>query len=257
MMEALRQQALIAELFGAPPDEAPGCAQHGERRRRGLAAYRANAAALAERAIAARHPCLAALVGGDTLAALAKSLWRAEPPVRGDLACWGEGLAAFIDAQPNLAEWPYLGDVARLEAAIARAEAAADVQAQPATLAVLAEHAPDRLRLLLQPHVHVLASRWPIARIHAAHALHADAAAFEAARVALALGESDAVVVARRGWRAGVERIDAPTWAWMDALQHGDSLEAAQAAAGADFDLAAWLARALGAGWLWQAETLS
>lgn len=254
--EALRQQALVAELFGAGGQIASGCAQHGERRRRGVAAYRANAAAIAERVIAARHPVLGALVGDETLAALARSLWRAEPPRRGDLACWGDTLAAYIEVQAELSEWPYLGDVARLEAAIAHCESCADAAPEPATLALLSERAPAGVKLRLQPHVHLLVSRWPIARIHAAHVPGASTADFEAARRALALGEGDAVVVWRRGWRAIVERIDQPVHAWMDALAHGDPLDEAHDIAGAGFDLGAWLARALVAGWLWRAETL-
>lgn len=257
MSEALRQQALMAELFGASPHASTGCAQRGERRRRGLAAYRANAAAIAERTIAARHPCLHALIGGQALGALARSLWRADPPQRGDLAQWGHALAGYLEAQSALAEWPYLGDVARIETALAQAEAAEYLEPQLDSLAWLAECEPQRLRLCLQPHVQVLASRWPVVRIHAAHAAGADAGAFEAARVALALGEADAAVVSRHGWRGVVARIDAATWSWMDALAHGDSLADALACAGTDFDLAAWLARAIDARWLWRAELLN
>jgi len=254
--EALRQQALVAELFGAPAQYASGCAQRGERRRRGLAAYRANAAAIAERVIAARHPVLGALIGSEALAVLARSLWRAEPPRRGDLACWGEDLAAYVEAQTALAEWPYLGDVARLETAIAACEAASDMALEPASLALLSAHDAAALRLRLAPQVQLLASRWPIARIHAAHGPGASAQDFEAARIALALGEGDRVVVFRKGWRASVERIDAAGFAWMDALSHGESLLQAQDDAGPDFDLAAWLTRAVAAGWLQRAECL-
>lgn len=256
MTEAARQQALVAALFGADLDDAVGCAEHGERLRRGLAAYRSNGGAIAERALAARHPCLAALIGDEALAALARSLWRADPPRRGDLAHWGEALAEAIEARPDFAEWPYLGDVVRLESAMTRCEAAADAEPEPATLALLVEHASDALRLRLLPCVEIMASRWPLARIHAAHAPGAHADSFERARIALALGEGDALVVARSGWRAQVERIDEAAFGWMAAVARGASLAEARAAAGPDFDLSAWLARALSARWLWRAEPL-
>ena len=100
----------------------------------------------------------------------------------------------------------------------------------------------------------VLASAWPIATLHAAHHVRAGDEGLAAAREAIAAGRGERVVVARDGWRARVTALDAPTFAWMDALQRGATLADALQAAGADFAFDAWLVQALQQGWLWRAE---
>lgn len=256
MSEAARQSALLAALRGAPADAVPGLREQGDRRRRGLAAYRANAATIAERALASAYPTVQALVGAEDFAALARALWAASPPRRGDLAQWGQDLPEFIAAQRDLDAWPYLADCARLDAAVQRCEAAADAVTDRDSLALLAERPPDRLRLRLQPCVELLASDWPVATVHAAHRLQGDAAeaAFAAARAAIAARRPETVAVARDGWRAAPVVVAASDFAWMQALQAGATPADAAAAAGADFDVAAWLLRALQHGWLWKAE---
>ncbi len=262
--EAERQDALLAALFAAalPADDAAlqddlvpaGVAERGARLRRGLQAYRANGASVAERALAAAYPTLWALVGAEDAAALARALWRASPPRRGDLAQWGQDLPAFIEAQHDLDAWPYLADCARLDAALLRCEAAHEPALERATLALLAEHDPAALRLHLQPALQLLASAWPIATLHAAHQPAAAADALERARAAVTLRLRESVLVARAGWRAQPRVLDAPDFAWMQALQGGATLADALAQAGDDFDFNAWLVQALQQGWLWKAE---
>lgn len=258
--ELQRQSALLAALRGGPVDAALGAREHDARRRQGLAAYRANAQAIAERALAAAYPTVQALVGADDFAALARALWAASPPLRGDLAHWGLDLPEFIDAQRDLDGWPYLAGCARLDAALQACEAAADATLDRASLALLAERPPDALRLVLQPCVRLLASQWPIATIHAAHRLQGDAgtAAFEAAREAIAARTSECVAVARVGWRGMVVRTSAADHAWMAALAQGATLDVALAAAAPlGFELDTWLLRALRHGWLCKAEAVS
>lgn len=260
-VEAARQRALLGTLL-APADTArdgealaaASCAESGERARRGLAAYRGNAAALAQRALGAAHPTLAALVGSEGLAALARGLWRHAPPRRGDLAQWGAELPAFIEAQRDLEPWPWLADCARLDAAVQRCESAADTDVDRASLALLAEHEPAALRLRLRPEVQLLRSDWPVAALRAAHhGVDAEEATLRVRR-ALAAGRAESVVVARAGWRAVVTVIDAPCFGWMQALCEGRPLDEALRRAGAAFDVHAWLAGALRRGWLHRAE---
>jgi hypothetical protein len=256
--EAQRQQAFVAALFSAAPGPGARLREQGERLRRGLSAYRANQQAIAERALAAACPTTAALVGDEDFAALARGLWRAQPPARGDLAQWGHHLPAFIEAQRDLSPWPYLADTARLDLALQRCEAAADAVLEPATLALLAQREPDALRLELLPAVQVLDSPWPIGRIHAAHR-EPSPAGFAAMQAAIEAGQAEAVVVSRRGWRAEVSVVEAPVCAWMQSLAASRTLDAALAAAQAHgaFDFDAWLVQALQQGWLWRATAAS
>jgi hypothetical protein len=116
--EQRRQQALLQALWqpqqqhGSLTDwlRAPGTALT----QRGLQAYAANAGASAERALAASFPTVQALVGDEAFAGLARACWRALPPERGDLACFGAALPGFIEADTLLADVPYLADCARL-----------------------------------------------------------------------------------------------------------------------------------------------
>jgi len=239
-LEARRQRELLAAL-GAPrtdPAAAPG-----------LRAYRANAHASAERALAAACPTLRSLIGADDFAQLAREFWHAHPPQRGDLGEWGGALPAWLEAHAALAEWPYLADCARLDLAVHRCERAADAAFDAASLALLDRSEPSQLVLHLMPGVQVLASRWPLATIHAAHAGH-DEAMFEAARERVQAGEGEAMVVSREGWRALVQRTEPPSLAFMQALWVRHDLSRALEAAGEHFDFAAWLAESIRCGWL-------
>lgn len=252
-IEAQRQQVLIAALT-MPRPAASAATRHlgcGPRAERGLAAYRANGAASAERALAAVFGSVQAMLGVDDFRQLAREFWRAEPPQRGDLAEWGAGLPVWLAAHTQLAAWPYLADCARLDLARHDCERAADAVLDVASLALLESADPAQLRLLPMPGMTVLRSPWPLAAIHAAHQLQADTdAAFAAVREAIAARRADTVLIARRGWRAEVHRLSDTDAGWMDDVLAGASLAVALDRAGADFDFGAWLAAALREPWL-------
>lgn len=251
MSEARRQQALLAALAGGAA-ELVGLREAGARAARGLEAYRANAEAIAERALAATFPTVRAMVGDDDFRQLARAFRHAHPPRQGDLGEWGDAFPAWLAAHAALAPWPWLGDAARLDLALHRCERAADASLDAASLARLESTDPSRLRLELMPGCALLRSPWPIATIHRAHQLdeaHSEAA-FAAVRTAIAGQCGEQVLVARRGWRAVVHALD-PGWAaWTQDLLDGVALADALARAGEAFDLAAWLATALRETWL-------
>ena len=114
--EAERQRRLMSQLLAARAD-ATGLPtrESGARALRGLQAYRANADASAARALGTAFPTVHALVGDEDFEHLAREFWRAAPPQRGDLGEWGADFAAWLSEHPQLADWPYLGDCARLD----------------------------------------------------------------------------------------------------------------------------------------------
>ena len=259
--EARRQQALLAALVA--PASAPVVASFSNaspRASQGLAAYRANAAASAERALAAVFGSVQAMLGHDDFRQLAREFWRAEPPQRGDLAEWGAALPEWLAARAQLTAWPYLADSARLDLARHHCERAADAELDLASLALLESADPAVLRLLPMPGMTVLRSAWPIAAIYAAHqapgavgagALDGDEPdAFAAVRDAIAAQRADTVLIARRGWRAEVHLLSQTEAIWMEELLRGASLADALDRAGERFDLGAWLAVALREPWL-------
>jgi hypothetical protein len=249
-VEAERQRKLLTLLLADRAD-ASALATHetDARALRGLRAYRANADASAARALGTAFPTVAAMVGEEDFSHLARSYWRHEPPARGDLGAWGDGFADWIGAHPALAEWPYLGDCARLDWALHVCERAEDAVLDAPSIARLGDTDPRRLNLLLAPGIAALQSPWPIALILDAHRRNEDAA-FDQVRAALEARRAECVLVARQGWRAVVTPIDAATADWTNLLLARTDLATALAQAGEGFDFAAWLTTALPSGWV-------
>lgn len=247
--EAQRQRALLAALWQASDTDAlPVLQQVGERAAQGLSAYRANAGALAERALGAVFPTVQAMLGADDFKHLAREYWRARPPERGDLGEWGGDFPGWLEAHAAFTEWPYLADGARLDLAVHRCERAADAELDGASFSLLESVDPTQLRVVLVPGTAALSSAWPLATIHRAHRLqeagdaNEAAAAFADVRAAIAAQRGEAVVVARAGWRAQAHAVDAQTLAWTQSLLDGVPLASALAQASEGFDFTTWLA---------------
>jgi hypothetical protein len=248
-LEALRQRRLLEGLLAPKPDaSALPTRETGARASRGLQAYRANADASAERALAAAFPTVQMLVGDDDFRALSREFWRGLPPERGDLGEWGDALPDWLATHAQLAAWPYLADAARLDRALHRCERAADAKPDHASLARLGDTDPAELFVEFMPGVALVESGWPVGLIHRAH--HEDDRLFDDLREAIQARRGESVVVSRRGWKAVHTLVDAATAAWTRGLLAGQDLGTALADADPGFDFAAWLATALQAGWL-------
>ncbi len=249
--EALRQQMLLRALWGdARPGVVAGWLRDGLRVgnvARGLAAYRANAGAAAERALAAAYPTVQQLLGDESFAALARACWQRHPPTAGDLGLWGDALPAFMADAQALAGEPYLPDVARLEWAVHTAERAADIDthaATPSGLERLGSDDPSALALRLAPGSALVESKHPVVTIWQAHRSD-EADRFAPVRAAFEAGVGECALVARRGWRATVRALPADEARFTQAVLAGRSLGAALAAAGDGFAFDAWLIAAL------------
>ena len=168
---ARRQQLLLDALFAWPAEDATkivaACAMNTGAR--GLKAYQTNGHVLAERALQAAYPVVAQLLGTESFADLARALWHAHPPTRGDLAQWGAALPDFLQRSSQLQDEPYLPDVARAEWALHCCATQADGAADLGTLVLLTTEDPAALCLRLAPGCTVLRSKWPVANILAAH----------------------------------------------------------------------------------------
>ncbi len=257
--EAQRQQALLAALWqGSDEAVAPVLQQTGARAAQGLAAYRTNAAAVAERALAAVFGTVQTMLGADPFKHLSREFWRVHPPERGDLGEWGDAFPAWLQAHTAFTAWPWLGDCARLDLALHRCERAADAELNAGSLGLLETADPEHLLIELMPGTAALASAWPLATIHRAHHLPEAETAdpFADVRAALAAHRGEPVIVARAGWRARVHAADAPTLAWTQALLQGVPLGTALEQAGADFDFGHWLASVLRDGGLKEVRRL-
>ena len=160
-----QQAALLDALFDWPAEVAikkvaAGAIDPGSR---GLKAYQANAHVLADRALQSAFPVMAQMVGDESFADLARALWHAHPPRLGDMAHWGEALPAFVAGSAQLAQHPFLADVARAEWALHQCATAADGEVDASSLALLwASAIPPKSRSSCPPVVCSLrvAGRW-------------------------------------------------------------------------------------------------
>lgn len=198
-----------------------------------FAIYRNNVAASLIAALAAKYPLIEALVGEDYFKALAGAFVRDHLPGAPRLALYGEGFAEFLAAFAPVRDWPYLADVARLEAAQLAAMHAAD--AEPLGAADFATaHDLAAARLELHPSLRLVASRFAVGAI-------ADALDAGLGCAGVDPDEPQEVIVARP--RLSVLRLVAPagTARFLEALRVGAPVFEAVAAArrGAqDFDAA-------------------
>ena len=117
--------------------------------------------------------------------------------LRGDVAQWGESLAAFMASSSQLQDTPFLPDVARLEWALHSMATLEDATPDLNTLTLLSTQDPGMLCLRLAPGTAVQCSDWPVATLHAAHGENGPSFE-EVGRLLQARAAEDAVV-----WRQG------------------------------------------------------
>ncbi len=266
---ALEQSLLLAALFGDGADCPPIPSSlikpvtNNQLSFRGLQAYRANGEALASRALTVTYPVTAELLGEEDFGELAAFFWRKHPPLRGDIAQWGAGLAGFLDAAPQLAEVPFLGDVARVEWALHCTATAEDATQYLQSFTLLAGEDADLATLVLSDGISLFASEWPVAAILHAHALQEPEKTQALAKLAdqFQAGKRQFVLVWREGFKPRFRLVGEAESALLSALLAGQTLEAALAQAGeaediTTFDFSVWLGEAVKCGLVAGAKTI-
>ena len=163
--------AAFAAALEAEERSTPSCARvvHGDVASR-FAVYRNNVWVARLEAVAALFPVLARLVGDEFLAGLTRRFFAEGPPTSPVIHEWATPFVAWARASEDLAEWPWIADVAALEAAWLAAHDAED--ATPLAPADLAGLSPARLatsRARLHPSLTLLASPFAVGSIWAAH----------------------------------------------------------------------------------------
>jgi hypothetical protein len=204
------------------------------------------------------YPVIAQLIGKDVFEHLARDCWAQHPPVRGDLAQWGDELNDFIASIPALKTEPYLSDVARAEWALHTCATAADKDVDLATCSLLTKHDADALSLQLAPGTALIPSEYPIASILTAH-LYGTPSLGEVGQKLLQ-NTPEIALIWRQGLRPVVSNCTAGEAAFISQLLSGQSLLAALDAAVVNepviFDFHTWLAQAAQNGMLVGAQLL-
>lgn len=246
---AQQQQALLAALFDPGQSDATItiAVSPGAFWARGINVYQANGHALALRALRAAYPVVAQLLGDESFEHLAQALWHHSPPRCGDAGRWGDTLEAFVRADAQLANVPYLADVAHVEWLLHISASAINGWADPASFSLLAQHDPADLQLRLAPGYALYRSAWPVVSIIQAHLQDSTPLEHVGALVRAGVGEEALV------WRAGlhpqVRLAQAGEAAFLSALQCEPTLGAALAQS-LELDVTRWLPMAVQTGLL-------
>lgn len=241
MSTLMRQQQLLLEaLFDWPPlDALRAIAPHIiDAGGRGMKVYQANGHMLAQRALQSAYPVLAQLLGPESFADLARALWHAHPPMRGDIAQWGAPLADFVRVSPQLQDEPYLPDVARAEWALHQCSTAVNIDPDWSTLALLTTHDPQHLRFTPAAGFAVVQSPWPVASILGAHL--AQEPSLEVAGQQLRAAVAQDCVIWRQGLQPQVRASQCGEAGFLLALLAGQTIGAALDAA-PSLDFETWL----------------
>ncbi|MFM9899382.1 MAG: putative DNA-binding domain-containing protein [Polaromonas sp.] len=253
---ALAQQQLVSLLVsGRKPNvgASPGLlAQGGPARealnQRGWQVYHANTAALAERALGAAYPVLAQLLGTENFTPLSRLFWRAHPPHCGDMAQWGAALPAWLQHLPQLADQPFLADVARVEWVLHHLASAPDAEVDAASFQRLVSDDPDTLTLQLAPGTVCVASTWPVVSLVQAHDPLAAVTLAQAWNL-LQQHTAETALLWRQGFKPQLRAALAGECAFVADLQAAQSLGHALARHSA-LDFNAWLPLAVTTGLL-------
>lgn len=253
------QQALLTALFAHPGEGSAGASfaalsftldTESTQSHRGWMAYRANGHALAERTLSAAFPVVAALLGPDNFALLARDLWHRRPPTQGDLTRWGGDLAEWLAGCDTLADVPYLADVARVEWALHGAATWPDASVDTASFARLASEDPTGLSLMLPPGTTLIDSGFPAVALITAHKNGEP----ELAEVGALLhaGVKQTALVWRQGLRPRLAACPPAVRVLLGALMEGrdlvsalDAIGAVESASDTKFDFSEWLTGAV------------
>jgi len=196
-----------------------------------LRIYRHNSELIHLEALRTTFPAAFALVG-KAFFEQASARYRCVYPSRsGNLQAFGEHFPEFLERLPNSHQLPYLGDVARLEwrrqvAALAGETRSLTLAGFESTLAAL----EGPVRMAFHPSMQRFVSRHPVLALWH-YATQPSTGRFT-------LPESgDHLVLWRSEGEVAMAAIDAASFACIDALARGDTLDAVHAAA-SDIDLA-------------------
>ncbi|MGE5130025.1 MAG: DUF2063 domain-containing protein [Sphingomonadaceae bacterium] len=216
-MRSLREfQAEFARALRAP-------ASAGEAA--GLGAYRTNVEGNLAGALAGAYPVVRKIVGDGYFAQLCRAYGAGHPSASGDLNRYGARFTSFLAHYDEVADLPYLPDVARMEWLAHLAYFAQDpADFDPRALASLAPERYASLRPRLAPACALLASSWPLGRIWAVHQEDYQG------EFDIDLGSGpDRILVHRPRWRASVSSLGAGDFHFLEAVGR-------EAALGAAFD---------------------
>jgi hypothetical protein len=243
----LQRRVAGAILTGDLAAAAPAVCGDGLSAEARLRVYRNHFRITLAEALSATFPATARLLGEACFGGLARRFVGNHPPTQPCLAEYGQGFAAFLGRQPDLAAVPFAADLARLEWAMSAAREAPDaLTLGPVHFARLSPGRVAELRTVLHPAWRVVRSRWPVLDLWQACRTDGKTEGFR-----LAPAWTELLVGRDPEGDAATLRLSPGASLFLRALRCGRPLGAAAAAATARepaFDLAGTLASCLEGG---------
>lgn len=202
-------------------------------------------------ALEANYPGIVALLGHSCFRSLAARYARDHGSVSGDLRVYGEQFPALLAMAPEVRNFPYLSDVARLELLLRKVSEACDQSTVgPASMASIPLSSWPGIRLGLVASLKTLLSDYPVSHLLAS--ARGDSQALEIAREQLRDGTGAALAVYRQDNQAVADLLDPGLWVWLESVRLGKTLESARVAANEVDPDAVHFDPKLGLSWLFE-----
>ncbi len=205
--------------------------------------YRNNVRLSLSAALAANFPVTEALVGAEFFAQAARQFLRDHLPDRPEMAAYGAAFPGFLVALPELAAYPFVPDVARVERAMIEALLAPDAPRLTAdAFSAIPPDAFASLRFAAHPSTRLVRAAYAVADLWAAHQDGLPDL------TALDPFQPQAMLIARPDDRVEWRALAPSDAIFLDQLLSGAPIDAAIGPLPEDFDLTAALLIALQAG---------
>ncbi len=188
---------------------------------KGIEIYQRNLMASASRALAISYPTIEKLVGSELLQSLSNQFLLEFPKTNHDWAHWGREFSAWLSTHPIADDLPYLVDCALLDWVIHRNFSVDLLSAEHQSLQLLQSEPLDNLRLVLNPTLTVIHSKYPIVDIYLAHqqsSNHPDQIESDLTIAAekISNGEGDTALIVKHDWHSMVFSFK-PEWRhWLN-----------------------------------------
>jgi hypothetical protein len=214
------------------------------RPQRRFAVYRNNVVVGLIRAMESNFPAVRRLLGETYFGGLAREFVLVHPPQSPLMFLYGAAFPAFLSQQDDLAQYPYLADVASLETLMRESHHAEDASIlRSDVLTTLTPAQLETVRFVAHPAARFLRSDYPVGAITAINRDGAD--------VQLDIATPETVFVMRPEYDVSLSATDPVSGGFLIALLQGESLgDAADTAFGTDpaFDMGRALGTALAHG---------
>jgi hypothetical protein len=135
----------------------------------GIAIYRKNLIASAERALSITFPTVKKMIGASLFLFASRKLLTTSPPNMGDWALWGDNFPSLLASVEQLATYPFVVECAHIDLLRHQSERTNNIDVNLASLQLLATDDLDNIYVEFTDFTHVRTSKLPIVELWQAH----------------------------------------------------------------------------------------